>query len=150
MIQVSLVPPNMVNLIWPRVEAYLDRSAYYTYGRYTVDDIKDAITDYDHHLWVAFDDVSGDIKGAVVTNIVTYPRKKCLSMVFCGGVDVRTWKDPMISMLQAWAFDSGCETIECTGRPGWAKILSANGHTAVWHTFEIPAGTSGLGERHGV
>ena len=55
----------------------------------------------------------------------------------------------MISMLQAWAFDNNCDSIECTGRPGWAKILANNGHKVVWHTFEIPAGEAGLGEKHG-
>ena len=71
--QVSLVPPQMVEQVWPSVERYLADSAEYTYGRYTVDDIKDTITDYDHHLWIAFND--SVIKGAVVTNIITYPRK---------------------------------------------------------------------------
>ena len=145
--QVSLVPPQMIDQVWPSVERYLADSAEYTYGRYTVDDIKDTITDYDHHLWIAFND--SVVKGAVVTNIITYPRKKCLSMVFCGGIDVREWRDQMISMLQAWAFDNNCDSIECTGRPGWAKILANNGHKAVWHTFEIPAGEAGLGEKHG-
>ena len=145
--QVSLVPPQMVEQVWPSVERYLADSAEYTYGRYTVDDIKDTITDYDHHLWIAFND--SVVKGAVVTNIITYPRKKCLSMVFCGGIDVREWRDQMISMLQAWAFDNNCDSIECTGRPGWAKILANNGHKVVWHTFEIPAGEAGLGEKHG-
>jgi hypothetical protein len=149
MIQVSLVPPQMLNTIWSKVENYMAASAEYTYGRYTVDDIKDTITDYDHHLWIAFDDKKNDIEGAVVTNFITYPRKKALSMVFCGGRDVRAWKDQMISMLQAWAFDNNCDVIECTGRPGWVKILSENGHSAAWHTFEIPAGKAGLGEKNG-
>ena len=147
MIQVSLVTPELLDSMWPLVEGHLAKSAVYTYGRYTVDDIKDTLTDYDHHLWIAFE--GSVVKGAVVTNVVTYPRKKCLGMIFCGGVDVDEWKNPMIAILQAWAFDQGCDSIECTGRPGWVKILKGNGHSAAWHTFEIPAGTAGLGERHG-
>jgi hypothetical protein len=27
--------------------------------------------------------------------------------------------------------------------------LSENGHSAAWHTFEIPAGKAGLGEKNG-
>ena len=147
MIQISLVPPTMVNQIWPQVEKYLEGAADYTHGRYQVDDILTAITDYEHLLWIAFD--GANIKGAVVTNYINYPRKKFLAMTFCGGVDLDEWKDPMLKMLQAWAFDSKCDGVEATARLGWAKIFKTDGHRPLWHTFELPAAEAGLGEQHG-
>ena len=86
MIQVSMVPREFVQQIWGDVKDYLDGAAQYTHGRYMVEDIYDAIMDYDHTLWIAFDEHK--IKGAVVTNFAHYPKKKYLVMSFCGGVDL--------------------------------------------------------------
>jgi len=122
-------------------------AAKYTYGRYEVDDILTLLTDYDHNLWIAYNDEG--VQGAVITEFVDYPRKRVLCMVFAGGKEVKKWKNPIMEMLQSWAFDNDCDGIEYTGRPGWAKIFSENGHRCVWHTYELPAGKSGLGESNG-
>jgi hypothetical protein len=146
MIQVSLVPPALVNQIWPQVEEYLKGAADYTHGRYEVEDIRTTITDRDHHLWIAFD--GAKIKGAVVTSYIKYPRKKALCMTFCGGVDLDEWKSPMLKLLQAWAFDGKCDCIESTARFGWAKVFNTDGYKPLWQAFELPAGMAGLGEQH--
>ena len=97
-IQVSMVPKQYVDTCWDKVEGYLEKAAYYTHGRYTVDDIRTSITDYDHDLWVAFDEDS--IKAAVVTNIVVYPKRKLLCMSFCGGENMKEWLDPVLALLR--------------------------------------------------
>jgi hypothetical protein len=142
-IQVSMVPREFVKQVWPDVEDYLRGAADYTYGRYEVQDILDAITDYDHTLWVAFNE-SG-IKGTVVTNFAHYPKKKYLVMSFCGGVELDKWKAPMLKLLQQYAFDTKCDGVEATARIGWTKIFKDDGHKALWQTFELPAADAGLG-----
>jgi hypothetical protein len=99
--------------------------------------------DYDHTLWIAFDDET--IKGAVVTNFAHYPKKKYLVMSFCGGVELDTWKPAMLKLFQHYAFDTQCNGVEATARPGWAKIFKGDGHKALWQTFELPAADAGLG-----
>jgi hypothetical protein len=136
MIQVSMVPPQYVDTCWKTIEPYMEKAAEYTYGRYTSDDIYDSLKEYDHHLWVAFD---GDkIKGAVVTNIITYPRRKILCMSFCGGTELKIWKDPMLELLKQFARDVGCDGIEATARKGWAKVFENDGYKGHWVTFELP------------
>lgn len=147
MIQVTMVPREYVPDCWDDVKAHLAKAAEYTYGRYEVEDIYDAIMDYNYDLWIAFDDAG--VQGAVVTKFAHYPKKKYLDMVFCGGENLKDWKDPMLKLLQAWAFDNDCDGIESTGRPGWAKIFASDGHKVVWHTYELPAATVGLGEKNG-
>jgi hypothetical protein len=114
----------------------MKKAAKYTYGRYTSDDIYDSVVEHDHHLWVAFDKTG--IKGAVVTNIIVYPKRKLLAMAFCGGHDLKEWKDPMLNLLQRFAKDMGCDGIESTARAGWAKIFSNDGYKQHWVTFELP------------
>jgi hypothetical protein len=144
---VSLIPREHVSGCWESVEGHLAKAAEYTYGRFEVGDILDAILDYDYNLWIAFDD--DGVHGAVVTKFMHYPRRKYLDMVFTGGERLSEWKDPMLKLLQAWAFDNGCDGIESTGRPGWAKIFANDGHKVVWHTYELPAADAGLGAQNG-
>ena len=147
MIEISLIMPQNVTALWPSIEKYMEGAAEYTYGRYQASDILASITDYGHHLWVAFGD--DEIKGAVITTYTHYPRAKYLSMTFCGGIELDTWKDAMLKILQSWAFDSQCDGIEATARPGWTKVFKADGHKPLWNTFELPAATAGLGAHHG-
>ena len=136
MIEVSIVPVECVDACWDKIEGFIGKAAKYTYGRYTTANIHDLVLDGDYQLWVAFDD--GIFKGAVVTNIVTYPQRKLLCMQFCGGEELKDWKDPMLSILRRFAKDLGCDGIESTARPGWAKIFQNDGYAANWVTFELP------------
>lgn len=135
-IVVSMVPPDHVATCWPQIASFMDKAAEYTFGRYTSDDIRNCLTDYDYQLWVAFND--NGIKGAVVTNFMTYPRIKVLSMTFCGGVELAEWKSPMLSLLRRFAKDTGCDRIEAVARKGWAKAFEKDGYKANWVTFELP------------
>lgn len=146
-IQVSMVPREYVLSCWPKVKEYLQGAADYTFGRYEVEDILDSIMEYDHTLWIAFD--TSGIKGAVVTNFCHYPRKKYLSMVFCGGEELDTWKPSMLKLLQHFAYDNQCDGVEATARLGWTKIFKDDGHKPLWQTFQLPAAEAGLGVHHG-
>jgi len=143
MIQATMVPYEQVKDVWPQVEKYMEGAAEYTHGRYDVDDILDSILQYEHVLWVAFDEER--IKGVVVTNFAHYPKKKFVVVPFLGGVDFDEWKLPMLRLLQHWAFDNQCDGIEATARFGWAKKFKEDGHIELWRTFQLPAGTAGLG-----
>jgi hypothetical protein len=147
MIKVSMVPAEHAVSIWAKVEPHLEKAAQYTHGRYRVEDILDCITDYDYTLWIAFDEA--EVKGAVVTSMAQYPRKKYLDMVFCGGDELKEWKEPMLKLLQRWAFDNKCDGIESTGRPGWTQIFKSDGCKPLWYTYELPAAEAGLGDNNG-
>ena len=125
MMNVSLVPRELVPAYWDKVESHLAKAVEYTHGRYEIEDIFDALMDYDYNLWIAFDDEG--VKGAVVTKFNVYPRRKYLDMVFTGEEHLA----------------------DSTGRPGWAKICANDGHRVVWHTYELPAGQAGLGAQNG-
>lgn len=134
--QISLVPAEYIGKVWPSIETYMADAAVHSYGRYTSDDIKDAVLHGSRQLWVAFDGV--DIYGAVVTKIVSYPRINALAFLFIGGVEGLTWKTPMLLMLQKFARDHNCGVIESIGRSGWLKIFGPEGATHKGIFFEIP------------
>lgn len=145
--EVSLVPPEHVQALWPLTLKYLNRAAEYTFGRYEAEDILEFIMTGDAHLWVAF---GGDeLKGITVTRFWEYPRKKCLDMVFIAGDEGFSWKDDMLKMLQHWAYDNGCEVIESSGRPGFARAFKDDGYKLLWQVYELPVATTGIGGQNG-
>ena len=138
----SMVLPQDVDAVWPQIEKYMAGAAKYTFGRYETEDIYNAIKAGEFTLWIAFDD---KIYGAVATNFATYPRGKYLVTAFCGGIKLQKWKDPMLKLLQHWAYDNGCKAIESAGRLGWSKVFGGDGYKPLWYLYELPAADSGLG-----
>jgi len=138
--KVSMVPPEHVHDCWPKVQAFLEKAAEQTHGRFHEDDIYDLVSQRpDHHLWVAFED-GPTYHGAVVTSFTDYPNKRVLAMHFCGGNELEQWKDPMLALLRRWAKDTQCDAIEFTGRKGWVKIFAGDGNRIQWVTCELPLG----------
>jgi hypothetical protein len=133
---VSAIPVSDLKAVWLDIVEFLEGAAEKSYGRYTVDDIKKVIMDSSHTLWVAFDGIKPI--GAVTTTFSIYPRRTYLDMVFCGGIRLEEWKVPMLALLRRYAKDHNCYGIESVARPGWAKIFASDGHTCLWHTFELP------------
>ena len=136
--QVSFVPVEYIDIVWPQARAYLDGAAKYTYGRFTVEDIKVGIETKPQQLWIAFED-DDNVLGAVVTEVITYPRMKALVMHFTGGVELAKWKPDMLKVLQRFAKDNDCAVIESYGREGWGKVFQNDGFKSRFMFYELPA-----------
>ena len=139
-----MVPKEHVLAIWERIAPLMEGAADYTFGRYTVDDMLTSVMDYEHTLWIAFNE-DKEVRGATITCIKQYPRKRYLDMVFVGGEDGFGWKDEMLRMLQHYAYDMNCDGIESAGRLGWSKIFKNDGYKMLWQTYELPIANRGLG-----
>lgn len=133
--QISLVLPEHYDVIWPDIHDYMAGAAKYTYGRFEAEDIKENLKEKEQQLWIAFDN---SIKGAVITEIIQYPRIRVLSMHFTGGKELQTWKQPMLNILQSYAKDKGCEVIESMGRNGWSKVFKDDGFKPRLTYYELP------------
>ena len=146
--EVSLVPPELVDPLWPQLFPHLSKAAEYTFGRYEPEDILEAVLSGDAHLWVVLEE-SGAISGITVTRFWDYPRKRCLDMVFLAGDDGFAWRELMLTTLRRWARDSGCDALEGSGRPGLARAFRDDGYQLLWQVFEIPVGEAGDGDQNG-
>lgn len=90
---------------------------------YTVGDVADGILAGRFQYWMA----EG---GGIVTEIVTYPRKRVVNffLVF-GDLDACLGLQPEI---EAFARQHGCSAAVATGREGWRKVLPAHGWREAW------------------
>jgi hypothetical protein len=134
--QVSVVLPEHIELVWPDIEQYMIGAAQYTYNRFNADDIKKDLINKPQQLWIAYDE--GQIYGAVVTEIIEYPQITTLMMHFTGGKKLPYWKQPMLKLLQKFAKDHACNIIESYGRPGWEKVFKDDGYKEVFKFYELP------------
>ena len=111
--EVSLVLPEYIESIWPQIEDYMQGAAKYTYGRFNSAEIHEGLYTKPQQLWIAFDkEDNNKIYGAVITEIIVYPRMSTLMMHFTGGEKLPRWKEPMLKLLQRFAKDHGCSVIE--------------------------------------
>lgn len=137
--QVSLVPLQYTEWVWPKIEEFMKGAADYTYGRFEVDDIKNGVlqSQGNQQLWVAYENEE-DVYGAVVTEVWQYPKMRTLIMHFTGGRELPKWKGDMLKLLQQFAADQGCDVIESYGRGGWAKVFQSDGYKKRFIFYELP------------
>ena len=132
--QISLVLPEHYDVIWPHIHAYMEGAAKYTYGRFEAEDIRAGLDK--QQLWIAFDE--NKVFGAVVTEILTYPRLTTLMMHFTGGIELKRWKKPMLETLQRYGAEKNCDLIESYGRRGWEKVFKNDGFKSRFMFYELP------------
>jgi len=137
--QVSLVPTEYVELVWPNIREYMIGAAEYTFGRFSAADIKGELIrrKNEQQLWVAFED-ENNYYGAVVTEVFQYPQMRALIMHFTGGEKLPRWKKPMLEILQKFARENECDVIESYGRPGWEKVFKKDGYEQRFIFYELP------------
>jgi hypothetical protein len=117
---IGLVPPSQVPNVWEKILPHIERMAPHSEGELEPDDFFEALTEGDMQLWVAIKD--HDVIASMISQIVTYPRKRILRIISIGGDDMELWID-QLPMVEDWALTMGCTSLECWGRKGWLKIL---------------------------
>jgi len=137
--QVTWVPTEHIEFVWPNIREYMMGAAEFTFGRFTAEDIKNELLrrQGEQQLWIAFED-KDNYYGAVVTEVYQYPQMRALIMHFTGGKQLPKWKKPMLEILQQFAADNECDVIESYGRPGWAKVFKKDGYEQRFIFYELP------------
>lgn len=84
----------------------------------------------DMQLWCVFRENS--LVGAVVTEIVTWPRAKVCLLAACAH-DSMTLEEEAAGLeyIEMWAAHNGCDYMESSGRRGWARRFATQGYEEV-------------------
>mgnify|MGYP003407453311 CR=1 FL=1 len=120
----ALIPvhPENLYLAWKDVVNYIEQGLEHADGKYILLDIKKLIEHELLILWVVYNDKEDRAVGCLLTEILQYPQKKCLSIFLAAGEDFNfIWG--FFPQLEEYATKLQCKTIEFYGRPGWEKKL---------------------------
>lgn len=117
----------MVPRIWGTVAAMLEPAVQRLAGRYLLDDVLQELRQQKTSLWVAFDDESQEVIGAVVFRVAEYPRRRLGRIEYVAGTQMKKWGVAMLDVLERYARDYECSGIESGGRLGWQRLGKAHG-----------------------
>jgi len=98
--------------------AFLEPALEYSGGTHEWEDIAEGVHSTRMQLWA-------NERGAAITEILEYPRKRVLNVFLAGG-DM----DQILEMLdsaKAWGAQQGCDAIMMSGRKGWLRVLNKHG-----------------------
>ena len=99
---------------WEKAKPLIDKALKYQSG-HDIEDIKQAIEDNMAQLWCGN-------KSVIVTEIITYPKKKECRIWLASG-DMQELTKEMLPDVESWAKGGGCQTVSVVGRKGWLRVL---------------------------
>lgn len=123
MVEILLIPPDMVPDAWPMAEPLLVEPIGMSRGCYEPQDVMVECAAGECQLWLA---TSGENAiAAYVTKITQYPRKRVVRAMFAGGKPgtMQQWLEPMVKAIEDWSRTWGCTAIEAAGRKGWSRVV---------------------------
>mgnify|MGYP003110656616 FL=1 len=136
-VNISLVPVDEIRNIWENISEYMKKAADYTYGRYTEIDILHECLTHKFNLWVAYKE-GPEYIGAACTELIVYPRKKVLSVVFLSGDDFPEWMPEIDQKFVDFAKVLECDFVEACGRAGWERKVKKLGWIKRFTIIERP------------
>ena len=140
-IDISLVLPNQVDMVWHKCEKILTRSCKRSGGRINPQDIYMRCIENISSLWIIFETDSLNIIGCGVTQLHDYPSGlRMLNVEHIAGKRYPEWVDKGFDTLYKWAKDNKADGIEALGRPGfwnWIKKEKGWEETSRFYEFKF-------------
>lgn len=125
----SGVPSSLIEEGWHAIGPWIDDAAKRSRGKYSGDDIKEALIAGECQLWM-WDTPTAF--GLLVTQIVRYPKNTCCWIRMATGRNSDEWANESVKTIEAWAREQGCNAMELIARPGWKKKLDGYAETHVY------------------
>jgi hypothetical protein len=109
----------------PMLQKALDRCCE---GTWLIEDVKQAVMEGRMQIWPL-------PNACVVTEILTYPRKKALNCWLCGGK--MSEMATMYPSLEKFAKENDCYAMYGAGRKGWGKVMATFGWKVDSHVKKV-------------
>lgn len=125
-LQFSVVPPQVVDVVWPQAKDMLEKAVETTFGVYDINSIYSGLESGEYLLWLVTDETKPI--AAITTRICQYPSgKRGLAMDWIGGERMAEWLPMAQETIQRYAKDNGCTHLEGYGRKAWGRALQRFG-----------------------
>ena len=116
-----LIQPEDVAYLWDDVGPMLARVTERSEGEMEPDDYLETLTQGAMQLWIATEEKN--ITLAMVTQIISYPQKKVLRVIAISGERFIEAHSQFNDIVETFAVNVGCSSMELWGRKGWKKML---------------------------
>jgi len=137
-LQMSVVPPAVLDVVWPQTAPLLQKAIDTTRPRYDIDSVRAGLETSDLLLWCVFD---GTTPIAVMTTrIVEYPNSKALCLDWIGGERMKDWLPMAHDVMRRYGHDNGCTHLEGYGRKAWGRALQKYGWEPEYIAFRMELG----------
>jgi hypothetical protein len=119
------IPSHLVDRFWKYAEPYVKRALDHANGEFTPADLCQLCKDQSCQLWLV---AEGDkIVAAMVTELVSYPRKRHCRFVTLAGSKAPEWTALADTIIGNWAREQGCVALEAFVRKGYVPVLAKHG-----------------------
>lgn len=142
--QIIYVKPEEVDRYWFLVEHKLGKAIEYSDHKYSLASVYNEIKDCTMQLWAI--KVTYDLLAVCVTQIVNYPDKKVLLIMFVGGDKIDLYKH-LIHEIARYARAMKCQSIEFYGRHGWKSKMQEFGFEHIHSVFRLKLDKEGANEK---
>lgn len=119
------IPPQAVDKFWHFAEPYVKRALDHTFGELSHENLKAMCENRDAQLWMMAKE--GNLVGAGITQIVTYPSMKTCRIITMAGSDFKNWMGLAHITIELWAKNLGCSAIEAYCRKGFIPQMQEIG-----------------------
>lgn len=123
MIEIIWVGKNNLDKVWLSVEPLLKSAIMKWLPVWDTDFFYTQIMEDTKQLWIAVDSEKEAIVGAVVTEVVEYPKAKVVNVILLGGNKIRDWKNDMGAAIENFANNEDCYALQSMGRTGWQALF---------------------------
>lgn len=128
MIYIAGITSDRIDDVWDRCSKFIEMGINHSQCELSTMDYYDRLVAQEMQLWVVYDEEK-QIKCALTTEVIEYPRKKVCRIVSLGGRNLDEWVERWLDILERWAEENDCDSIETYCRKGFIKKLEKFGYT---------------------
>ena len=124
-----------IDLAWKEGSKYILEALEHSDGSYSIEDIYKHLLDNTFLLWLFYNDDRHCAEGAMITEIVQYPRRRFCTILFLGADNL----DDSLVLFEEfikWARNHRCDSINMYGRQGWERRLKSLGFDKLFSVME--------------
>lgn len=118
MIQLQIVHPNYIHIIWDKIESFFDRAMLAGTDDYNVDQLKMLLTEGRQTLFVFVEDEK--IIGALSVEMINYPNSRVAYTSAIGGKGL--FDENTIKQYEDWAKSQGATKIRAFAKDAQARL----------------------------
>ena len=136
-VKVVLVSDEDIDFIWEECEPLIDSALKHSEGELISSDVYEQLINGAMQLWVAME--YGETIAAMITQVISYPRKRVLRVITLGGKDgsgLDKWY-MFLDMVEGFALRTACSALEAWTRKGMARKLKDWNHSYMVITKEL-------------